>query len=365
MRILLVEPFYSGSHKQWAEGLRNYSQHEIDVVSLPGQFWKWRMQGSAPILTDAMKGKERPDLLLYSDMAHLPACQALLPAGWHDIPTALYMHENQITYPWSPGNKGLRLDRDSNYGMINVLSCLAADYIFFNSDFHRRSFLDALPAFLQRYPDYPLSSKVSDIADKSQVISVGISPPENNARIPNVTTGPPIILWNHRWEFDKNPKGFFQVLFRLDEKNIPFRLVVLGEHPSHYDEIFDIARDQLRHCTLHWGFVEDRNDYYRWLWTCDVYPVTAIQDFFGISVVEAIAHGNFPLLPDRLAYPEHIPADLKEEHLYRGLRSLEEKLSQYLRHPTDIPAQLIEQVEGYYWPRIIPKYDATFDACSI
>jgi hypothetical protein len=94
-----------------------------------------------------------------------------------------------------------------------------------------------------------------------------------------------------------------------------------------------------------------------------VYPVTAIQDFFGISVVEAIEHGNFPLLPDRLAYPEHIPAALKEMHLYRGLRSLEEKLSQYLLHPKPISHQLIEQVEVYYWTRIIDQYDTAFESC--
>jgi glycosyltransferase involved in cell wall biosynthesis len=363
MRILLLEPFYTGSHKQWAEGLRAYSRHEIEILGLAGQHWKWRMQGSAPILTDAMHGKERPDLLLYSDMAHLPACQALLPEGWHDIPTALYMHENQITYPWSSGDKDLRHERNSSYGMINVLSCLTADHIFFNSEFHRRSFLDALPNFLDRFPDYQLTDKVLEIADKSQVLSVGISPPGIKEKVPVIATDSPIVLWNHRWAFDKNPKDFFNVLFRLDERNIPFRLVVLGDHDLHCDEIFDRARDQLNHRILHWGFLEDKNDYYRWLWTCDVYPVTAIQDFFGISVVEAIAHGNFPLLPDRLAYPEHIPAALKEMHLYRGLRSLEEKLSQYLLHPKPISHQLIEQVEVYYWTRIIDQYDTAFESC--
>jgi hypothetical protein len=37
------------------------------------------------------------------------------------------------------------------------------------------------------------------------------------------------ILWNHRWEHDKNPELFFNVLFELNEIGIDFHLSVLGE----------------------------------------------------------------------------------------------------------------------------------------
>lgn len=47
MRILLIEPYYGGSHKAWADGLWHYSRHHIDLLTLPAQFWKWRMQGGA------------------------------------------------------------------------------------------------------------------------------------------------------------------------------------------------------------------------------------------------------------------------------------------------------------------------------
>ena len=36
--------------------------------------------------------------------------------------------------------------------------------------------------------------------------------------------GPPLILWNHRWEYDKNPETFFKVLFNLHKKGIDFRV---------------------------------------------------------------------------------------------------------------------------------------------
>jgi len=41
------------------------------------------------------------------------------------------------------------------------------------------------------------------------------------------------ILWNARWEHDKNPEQFFEVLFSLDEAGLPFRLAVLGLRALH------------------------------------------------------------------------------------------------------------------------------------
>ena len=47
MKILIIEPFFTGSHKKWAEEYQEKSKHEIKILSLPGRFWKWRMHGAA------------------------------------------------------------------------------------------------------------------------------------------------------------------------------------------------------------------------------------------------------------------------------------------------------------------------------
>ena len=36
MKILLLEPYFTGSHKSWAEGYQSSSAHEIQIISLPG-----------------------------------------------------------------------------------------------------------------------------------------------------------------------------------------------------------------------------------------------------------------------------------------------------------------------------------------
>ena len=116
-----------------------------------------------------------------------------------------------------------------------------------------------------------------------------------------------VLLWNHRWEYDKNPEGFFDALFELQDRGVDFRLVVLGANFSRNPEIFDRAGARLADKILHFGFVEDERDYVKWLWHSDIVPVTSHHDFFGASMVQAMYCDVAPLLPARLAYPEHIP----------------------------------------------------------
>ena len=47
LKILLIEPFYSGSHKSWADNYAQNSVHSISIISLKGIYWKWRMHGGA------------------------------------------------------------------------------------------------------------------------------------------------------------------------------------------------------------------------------------------------------------------------------------------------------------------------------
>ena len=64
MKILIIEPFLTGSHKKWAENYSKYSQHNVQILSLPGRFWKWRMHGGAITLAKRFNQLSfNPDLI--------------------------------------------------------------------------------------------------------------------------------------------------------------------------------------------------------------------------------------------------------------------------------------------------------------
>ncbi|SVD66234.1 uncharacterized protein METZ01_LOCUS419088, partial [marine metagenome] len=69
MNIVLIEPYFTGSHRNWAVGLQKHSSHTIELLTLPGSFWKWRMHGGAVTLARMfMESELSPDLILATDM---------------------------------------------------------------------------------------------------------------------------------------------------------------------------------------------------------------------------------------------------------------------------------------------------------
>ncbi len=362
LSIVLLEPFNSGSHKQWAQGFKHYSQHDINILSLPGRHWKWRMHGGAISLAEKFQELGyKPDLIIATSMLDLSTFLSLTRSTSFDIPVALYMHENQINYPWSPQDRDLKYKRDNHYAFINYVSAITADCVLFNSHYHKKAFLDALPSFLNQFPDKRGKKNIEELSQKSYVLPIGVDfnsldkykpkksqPEKTRSEIPT-------ILWNHRWEFDKRPEVFFSSLFELHEKGIDFKLAVLGEQNDTQPEIFNEARDILSDHIVHFGFAENYEEYAKWLWQSDIIPVTSIHDFFGVSVVEAIYCGCYPLLPNRLAYPEHVPVDFLYEE-----GELSSRLIKLLEAKNNSEFKVSDsRVDSYNWTSQIENYDQT------
>lgn len=327
MKILVLEPFFTGSHKQWALGFQQSFPHPVEIISLPGRHWKWRMYGGAVSLAQEFLAlKERPDLILATSMLDLSTFLALTRKKSQGIPVALYFHENQITYPWSPDDPDPQLKRDNHYGFINYTSALAADQIFFNSEYHLHSFIESLPGFLRQFPDHKSMETIEGIRAKSKVLYLGLNLSAFDQHRVEVKNEKPILLWNHRWEYDKNPEVFYDVLCYLRKMQLDFQLVLLGESYKDSPAVFQKIQKTFSSEILHVGYAESFAAYANWLWQADILLVTSNQDFFGGSVVEAIYCECIPLLPDRLAYPEHIPLDLKERYLYQNKEELYSKI---------------------------------------
>jgi glycosyltransferase involved in cell wall biosynthesis len=345
-----------------------HTGHNVRLFPLDGRFWKWRMQGGAlelaPLVEAALAAESAvgpPDAILCTDMLNLPSWLALLrgklPAR---IPVLLYMHENQLTYPWRPGEKV-----DLTYAMINWLSQCCAQGIAFNSQYHLDAWFAALPNLLKHFPDYNQLQRIAEVRERCCVLPVGIESPTRNQESkisPQPATDPlataPLILWNQRWEYDKRPDRFFALLYRLAEEEVPFQLAVAGENFRNVPKEFDEAHTRLMDRVVHWGYAPDRSTYDNLLASADLVISTADHEFFGISILEAVAAGATPLLPNRLSYPELFPQATHTQIIYEDETDLYEKARRLLLKETAAPLGLAQHVsQTYGWNRVANQYD--------
>jgi glycosyltransferase involved in cell wall biosynthesis len=321
LRVLYLEPFNGGSHERFTKRLTATPQVQWTVLTLPGRHWKWRMRGfSAYAATHCARELDQSyDVVFASSYVALAELYGLCP-HLSRVPSLLYFHENQLAYPDRSPNR----ERDHHFGVTQMVSALAATKVAFNSQHNRDSFLAGAAALLANMPDFVPAGWVDRIAERSLVVPVPLELRDEPPTIERcqVKSGP-LVVWNHRWEHDKNPEAFFLALGELSARGILFRLAVCGQRFRREPAIFAEAHARLRKHIVHWGQLQKRCDYEALLGRADIVVSTAVHEFFGVAMLEATHLGALPLVPDRLAYPELFG----REFLYENDRDLVERLA--------------------------------------
>jgi glycosyltransferase involved in cell wall biosynthesis len=361
LKVAVVEPWFSGSHRSWAEGFAAHSSCEVSLVTHEGRFWRWRLAGGSLTLASELAGHvERhgtPDVVVVSAMVDIAALLGFCRSFLHDTPVVAYFHENQLTYRSDAAFRPPQAPAITNW-----LSAAVADEVWFNSSFHRDSFLGALEGFLEERPDNRHTFRLPEVMAKSHVQPVGVDfdwldPLTRPGDLPLHPDGP-LVVWNHRWDHDKNPKAFLDCLVGLAAEGVAFRVALLGENTRSDPQEFDRAITALGERVVHLGHLDLRS-YRSVLGEADVVVSTAVQEFFGISVVEAVAAGAVPVLPNRLSYP-----GLIDDTFHRSVLYEDADFAQVLRSVlTDIGAArravtgIAELMQRYAWSRVAPGYD--------
>lgn len=328
VKILVLEPYYGGSHKTFLNGLQAHVPFEFILMTLPARKWKWRMRLAAPFFADkiiSLLKETEIDAIFCSSFVDVATLRSLLPASAGQLPFCTYFHENQFAYPVREED-----ERDFHFGLTNLTTALASDRVAFNTSYNMRTFLAGIEQILQICPDMKLDNVIERVKAKSTILNPGIdfSHIDRAAQTKRKNAKHAVIVWNHRWEHDKNPRYFFKTLFALDASGLDFRLIILGQSFREKPAIFTEALAQLQHKIIHSGFVESQDEYANLLTRGNIVVSTAKHEFYGISVIEAVRAGCYPLLPDRLSYPELFPA----EYLY-GKGDLLNKLKLILTDP--------------------------------
>jgi len=353
VKFLFLEPFYGGSHRDFADGLVSETRHHIDLMTMPARFWKWRMRGAALYFIKKIKSLSGYDGLIVTDLMSLSDFKTLCGAGCP--PVLAYFHENQITYPIAPGEH-----RDYQFGFTDITTALAADRVLFNSEFHFRTFFSGLPGFIHMMPEFKPGWAVDEIEAKSGIQYPGCWFSPEPAVLKKDSRLPPLVIWNHRWEFDKNPGDFFNALDVALSRGLDFRIALLGENFQTVPKAFISAKKRYGDRIVQYGYVKSREEYYHWLSQGDIVISAATQENFGISMIEAVRHGCLPLAPNRLSYPEIIPEEGHPDFIYDNQADLIDKLIFLIRNYSQFQDQrkmLSGRMGRFAWKNRIGHYD--------
>jgi glycosyltransferase involved in cell wall biosynthesis len=297
------------------------------------------------------------DAVLASSMMDVSAFAGAVRNVVPGVPIATYFHESQFTYPLSPADKV-----DLTYQMKNWASAVVSDLVIFNSEFHRSVFADEAMRFLNAFPEYKHVHRVDDVLDASIVLPVGVELSAlSAARV--APAGAPLIVWNQRWEHDKGPEELKAIVEILIDRDVDFRMAMCGEVFLSVPPTFAEITERLGNRLVHQGYAE-RDRYEAILLEAAVVLSTAEQEFFGIGVVEAIAAGAHPVLPNRLVYPERIDAigGDPSTSLFNDPDEAATMVESALTSNPD-PA-LRAATDRYDWKKVAPDYDEALSALT-
>ncbi|XP_077037877.1 tRNA-queuosine alpha-mannosyltransferase isoform X12 [Agelaius phoeniceus] len=178
MSVLLIEPFYGGSHKQLMDLLQEELQEDCVLCTLPAKKWHWKARTSALYFMQTVPTSSNYRILFASSVLNLAELAALRP-DLGKLKKVLYFHENQLAYPVQKCQ-----ERDFQYGYNQILSCLVADVVVFNSAFNMESFLKSIGKFMKLIPDHRPKDLEKIIRPKCQVLYFPVRFPDVSRFMP-------------------------------------------------------------------------------------------------------------------------------------------------------------------------------------
>ncbi|XP_077791945.1 tRNA-queuosine alpha-mannosyltransferase isoform X5 [Podarcis muralis] len=329
MSVLLIEAFYGGSHRQLVDLL----QEEIEdcvLFTLPAKKWHWRARTAALYFMQAVPASMDYRFMPEHKLAHIEK-----------------MHGTQ-------GDGDACLPFQEKNGGINIsASDLSPRHSEPQSGLHSLG-PEGLPNQLLTLEDLdkPTSLKSTTPCQEEDSQHATYNLCSVSGSLDHLEK-PLHIVWPHRWEHDKDPESFFQVLLKMKEMGLSFHVSVLGETFTDVPDIFSKAKKALGSSVLHWGYLPSKDEYFQALCMADVVISTAKHEFFGVAMIEAVHCGCYPLCPKALVYPEIFPA----EYLYSTPEQLFKRLQNLCKRPDIVRKHLYKgKMSQFSWAALRGKF---------
>ncbi len=379
--ILLLSGYHAASHQYWCDQLvGGLPEFNWTQVALPDRHFYWRIRSNA--LSFAFQypqlRTQKYDLVVATSMVDVCNLRGLLP-HLSRVPIVLYFHENQFAYPErrpdsdrTRNSTGVKQNSNLiNAQLTTVYSALASDRLVFNSEYNRESFLEGARRLFAKMPDGTPDSLLDQLPEKSLVIPVPLSGElaaakreKNNTQHNTPRDRATNIVWNHRWEYDKQPQVFFAAIEKLIANGYKLSVHVMGQSFREVPGCFSNFHNNHADVVSTWGH-QPVEIYRQVLDASDIVVSAALHDFQGLGMLEAITAGCIPVAPDRMAYPEYMPREL----LYQPdpveeleVHALYEKLVQVIEGGIDDGVMRDIDVSQYANSVVLPMYQQFFSS---
>jgi glycosyltransferase involved in cell wall biosynthesis len=359
LSILALSPYHSGPREAFLDALASRSRHTVNLLTLPPRTWPWRLKGSAlHFAREIDRLRRRIDLVLADDLVDVSRLRSLLPPRLRNVPVVQYLQTDVISGDLR-GNP-----RDEPLALAQFYSLLSADQVLVASQYHRTSLLDGARRLMGTFGDAVPVGLIERLEETTRVQPPGVDAAAIRAVAPRpVGSGPPVVLWNHPWIDEQNPRAFFETLDYLAQDGVAFRLIAVGIAVRNYPGVFERARKRLSRHLIQFGYVPGREQYLANIRAAQVVVSTADREWFPLATVEAAIAGAQPLVSRGLANGE-VFGDLLPRVSYRGAVDLRRKLARLLTGDATVTAEATALGEAlarrYDWSRVAGEFDETF-----
>jgi glycosyltransferase involved in cell wall biosynthesis len=308
------------------------------------------------------------DLIIATSMVDFASLKGFVP-NLANIPSILYFHENQFIYPPSQLTKKPFLDPK----LVTLYAALAADQLVFNSRYNQQTFITGVRALLKQVPEKLPVDLAQLFEEKSSVLPVPLKPlnisdymgVNGSAQWPTRSNKTCLrLVWAARWEYDKGPQLLLALLRQLKQRKVDFKLCILGQVFRKQPLEFDSIKTEFSSELVQFGFAKSRHQYLSWLAGGDIILSTALHEFQGLAVQEAVQLGCMPVLPNRLVYPQifasHYLYDSFPNNHKKESSAAADLIQEFPLRPLKNDSALAF-VQQLLWPNIKVKYQQLLD----
>jgi hypothetical protein len=294
--ILALEPFFGGVRRDMLETLVRCSRHRWTVLKLPPRRIERRLSVAANWFAEQLTRHwvGRVDLLFTSEAMNLASLFRLMPQLARK-PSVVYFHENQLP--------DIHTNTDSPLDLVNLNTANAATEIWFNSDWHRKTFLQRAKVLVERHPEINAHRPLPQLKRKASVIPPAIDMSEvTQAQHSGIERDGTALFFETR---DAEVGLLNKALAMLRARAEEFRLITVGP-------VEGLSNDYPRQTLSE----SDNASHARGLCESGVIVSTKPDAASDFLVVRGLAAGCRPILPASGFYPELLPATMRASSLY-------------------------------------------------